>query len=133
VRVRIAGDRAFLTLKGARTGYSRHEFEYEVPLPDAQEMLANLCHGALIEKTRYPVLDRGREWVVDVFEGGNTGLVIAEIELKSENEEIDLPEWVGLEVTPDPRYLNINLVAQPFSLWSAAERAAGDRTNAADP
>jgi adenylate cyclase len=132
VRVRIAGERAFLTLKSARTGYSRHEYEYEIPLLDAQEMLANLCDGALIEKTRYPVHDGGREWVVDVFDGDNDGLVVAEIELESEDDEIDPPAWAGCEVTTDPRYLNVNLVARPYSLWTAAERAAGDRTTAAD-
>jgi CYTH domain-containing protein len=132
VRVRIAGVRGFLTLKSARTGYSRQEYEYEIPLSDAQEMLTSLCDGALIEKTRYTVRDGGREWVVDVFDGDNKGLVVAEIELGSEDEEIDLPAWAGCEVTTDPRYLNVNLVARPYSLWSAAERATADRTTAAD-
>ena len=122
LRVRIAGARAFLTLKSARTGFTRQEYEYEIPLPDAGEMLASLCSGGLIEKTRYTVLDRGREWVVDVFDGDNEGLVVAEVELDSEDEDVRLPAWAGSEVTSDPRYLNVNLVARPYSCWSAGER-----------
>lgn len=133
LRVRIAGARAFLTLKSAGTGFTRQEYEYEIPLPDAQEMLAGLCSGGLIEKTRYTVLDRGREWVVDVFEGDNEGLVVAEVELESEDEDVQLPAWAGREVTSDPRYLNVNLVAHAYRCWSAAERGEADRAAPSEP
>ena len=123
LRVRIAGPRAFLTLKSARKGFSRHEYEYEIPLSDACEMLNSMCNGRLIEKTRYTVVAGGRTWVIDAFDGDNRGLIVAEIELENEEEAIDLPEWAGREVTSDPRYLNVNLVSRPYCLWSADECA----------
>ncbi len=119
VRVRIAGDRGYLSIKGAAEGVSRLEYEYEIPLPDANELLDRLCLRPLIEKTRYRVVDLGLVWEVDVFAGENQGLVVAEVELESPDQPLDLPDWVGPEVTDDPRYLNASLVQHPFSRWGS--------------
>jgi adenylate cyclase len=116
VRVRIAGDRAFLTVKGGRLGISRLEFEYGIPVADADAMLA-LCQRPLIEKVRYVLDHAGREWVVDVFEGDNAGLVVAEVELERPDEPFAMPEWAGAEVTTDSRYLNVNLGRHPYRAW----------------
>ncbi len=117
VRIRIAGDAAFLTIKGKSTGASRAEFEYPVPMDDAQALLA-LCDGPLIEKTRYIVLHAGHRWEVDEFAGDNAGLVVAELELSAEDEAFDAPTWLGAEVTHDARYFNSNLASQPFCTWA---------------
>ena len=117
VRVRTAGDKGFLTVKGLTVGASRSEYEYEIPVADANEMLDRLCERPLIEKTRYRVPDNGLVWEIDEFEGENSGLIVAEVELKDEHQSVTLPDWVGLEVTGDPRYFNANLVAKPFSKW----------------
>jgi CYTH domain-containing protein/SAM-dependent methyltransferase len=117
VRVRRAGDRAFVTIKGRTRGASRAEFEYEIPSAEAAEMLDTLCLRPLVEKTRYRVEHGGMTWEVDVFSGENEGLVVAEVELPSEEHAVELPDWVGAEVTEDPRYLNANLVARPFRSW----------------
>ncbi len=117
VRIRIAGDAAFLTIKGKSTGASRAEFEYPVPMDDAQALLA-LCDGPLIEKTRYIVLHAGHRWEVDEFAGDNAGLVVAELELSAEDEAFDAPAWLGAEVTHDARYFNSNLASQPFCTWA---------------
>lgn len=106
VRVRLAVDRAWLTLKSARSGIMRDEFEYEISLSDARDMLAKLCPGPVIEKTRYRVPHAGRIWEVDVFAGTAAGLVLAEVELASADEFLDLPAWAGTEVTGDPRFRN---------------------------
>lgn len=119
VRVRIAGDRAFLTVKGAQQGMSRQEFEYEIPVLEAEQMLG-LCSWCLIEKRRYSVPCQGMFWEVDEFRGENAGLVVAEIELESESQEFARPEWLGEEVTQDPRYLNANLAKHPYSQWGVA-------------
>lgn len=116
VRVRIAGDRGFLTIKGRSVGASRAEFEYEIPLADAQEMLA-LCDGPLVEKVRHLVPHAGMTWEVDEFLGDNAGLVVAELELNSEDQPFERPDWLGEEVTSDPRYFNSTLATQPFSRW----------------
>ena len=116
VRVRIAGDTAFLTIKGKSTGATRAEFEYPVPLEDAQALLA-LCDGPLIEKTRYIVLYAGHRWEVDEFAGDNAGLVVAELELSAEDEAFEHPAWLGTEVTHDARYFNSNLATHPFRVW----------------
>lgn len=108
VRVRVIGDRGFLTVKGENAGAVRPEFEYEVPLADAEEMLA-LCRQPLVEKTRYEVVHGGRLWEVDVFEGANAGMITAEIELRAEDDAFARPAWVGPEVTDDLRYRNSNL------------------------
>jgi adenylate cyclase len=117
VRVRIAGDRAFLTVKGAQRGVTRLEFEYPVPLDDAASMLEQLCDHALIEKTRYREEYAGHTWEIDEFHGDNAGLLIAEIELASENEPFDLPPWAARDVSDDPRYLNSNLWLNPYKNW----------------
>ncbi len=117
VRIRIRDKEAFLTIKGKSQGASRLEFEYPIPLSDAQEMLSNLCHSSLIEKTRYLVEHKGHTWEVDVFEGSNKGLIVAEIELESKDEDFSLPEWVSEEVTYDARYFNSNLVERPYLGW----------------
>lgn len=121
VRVRIAGDAAFLTVKGARltggaAGMSRLEFEYAIPLADGRALLG-LCRPPLIEKVRHILDHEGHEWVVDVFEGDNAGLIVAEVELHRPDEPLVLPAWVGEEVTSDPRYLNVSLAKHPYRSW----------------
>jgi len=117
VRVRIADEQAFLTIKSATVGISRAEFEYKVPLVDAEAMLQLRQGGAVIEKTRYKVKCGKHVWDLDVFQGENSGLQVAEIELEAEDEEFQLPEWVGAEVSHDYRYLNANLIDHPYSKW----------------
>lgn len=116
VRVRTAGDRGFLTLKGRTEGVTRAEYEYAVPVKDAEELLA-LAGGPTIEKTRYRVPFGAHIWEVDVFSGANEGLVVAEIELARADEPFERPPWLGAEVSEDPRYYNANLVAHPFRAW----------------
>jgi len=120
VRVRIKGERAYLTVKGANTGASRAEFEYPIPLADADEMLATLCDKPLVEKTRYELMVEGHRWELDVFTGDNAGLLVAEIELSAETESFVLPPWVGEEVTGEPRYYNSSLLSLPYKLWPEA-------------
>jgi len=117
VRVRVAGSRGSITIKGKTFGARREEFEYEIPVVDAARLLDALCKRPLIEKIRYTLPVGRHVWEIDVFEGENTGLVVAEIELDRENERFDKPDWVGDEVTDDPRYFNSNLVANPYSSW----------------
>ncbi|HEY5218369.1 MAG TPA: CYTH domain-containing protein [Gemmatimonadaceae bacterium] len=117
VRVRTVGDGGFLTIKGATQGISRLEFEYSIALADANEMLNRICVGPLIEKTRYRVPFEGRVWEVDVFEGDNAGLIVAEVELPSADAHVVLPPWVGAEVSGDPRYYNSNLTRHPYAEW----------------
>ncbi len=117
VRVRTVGDRAYLTVKGLTVGAVRAEYEYEIPLADAREMLSDLCERPLVEKTRFVIEAEGLTWEIDSFSGANEGLVVAEVELEDEAQQILLPEWVGEEVTHDPRYFNSNLIAHPFSDW----------------
>jgi adenylate cyclase len=117
VRVRVAGDKGFITIKGSNLGATRSEYEYEIPLTDANEILDCLCERPLIEKIRYRIHLGDLTWEVDEFEGENHGLITAEIELRDEDQAISLPAWIGREVTGDPRYFNSNLVAQPFSKW----------------
>lgn len=116
VRIRIVGDRGYLTIKSISKGAVRNEYEYIIPRKDAEELFL-LCERSLIEKYRYLVPYKGSNWEVDEFLGKNKGLVIAEIELESENQTFELPPWVGEEVTSDPRYYNSNLVRFPFSQW----------------
>ncbi len=117
VRVRVGGDLAHVNVKGSTVGASRLEFEYSVPLADAETMLRELCLRPIIEKTRYLVRHADQEWEVDVFEGDNAGLVVAEIELEHEAQAVTLPPWAGQEVTGDVRYYNSNLVATPYREW----------------
>jgi adenylate cyclase len=118
VRVRIAGEKAFLTIKGKSVGASRAEFEYEIPVADAQQLL-KLCDGPLVEKIRRVITHDGNKWEVDEFLGENAGLVVAEIELRSEDQAFTRPDWLGTEVTDDSRYYNSSLSALPFSKWGA--------------
>ena len=117
VRVRVAGRRGTITVKGKNVGARRAEFEYEIPAAEAERMLDTLCKRPLIEKVRYTLAVSSHTWEIDVFEGENAGLVVAEIELGSEDEAFEKPEWVGEEVTDDPRYFNSNLVANPYRHW----------------
>lgn len=116
VRVRITGEQAFLTVKGISKGASRAEFEYAIPLADAEALLA-LCDGPLIEKIRHQVQHAGLTWEVDEFLGENAGLVVAEVELESEDQAFELPSWVSDEVTTDARYFNSSLATLPYSRW----------------
>jgi adenylate cyclase len=117
VRVRIKGEKAYITIKGISSGTSRTEFEYKIPLPDAEIMLYELCEKPIIEKYRYLVKSNDFTWEVDEFMGENEGLIIAEIELQSEEQPFEKPDWVGHEVTDDPKYYNSNLIKNPYSLW----------------
>lgn len=116
VRVRICGDAAYLTIKGPAVGISRFEWERQIPVEEG-EALMKLCHTGIVLKTRYIIDYDGHIWEVDEFHGDNEGLVVAEIELKEENEKFALPQWISKEVTSDPRYLNTNLAANPYKNW----------------
>ena len=116
VRIRIADRQAFLCVKGATKGATRKEFEYEIPARDAEELI-KICDGSIIEKTRHHVLYKGLKWEIDEFLGDNEGLVIAEVELDSEDQVFEKPPWLGPEVTTDPRYFNSNLAVKPFCQW----------------
>jgi len=117
VRVRITDTHAWLTVKSRISDTVRHEFEWAIPVEDADQILNTICMRPIIEKKRYRIGHGNHLWEVDVFMGENTGLVIAEIELSDEQEPVEIPEWVGDEVSNDPRYLNINLVRHPYSNW----------------
>ncbi len=117
VRIRRHDDQATLNIKSATLGISRREYEYAVPLHDAQEMLEDLCDGAVIRKTRHHVPVGKHVYEVDEFDGANQGLVVAEIELTHEDEAFEKPDWLGAEVSEDPRYYNVALVAHPFCDW----------------
>ncbi len=116
VRVRVAGKRGFLTVKGRTRGLSRAEFEYAIPVRDAKALL-DLCRKPLVEKTRYRIPFGSHTWEVDEFHGANAGLVVAEVELESADEEPVLPPWVGREVSGVTRYYNVNLVKRPYTTW----------------
>jgi adenylate cyclase len=122
VRVRIAGDRAWLNIKGGGLVAARAEFEYAIPAGDARELLEDLCERPLIEKTRHFVRHEGSEWEIDEFHGDNAGLIVAELELDSETEEFVRPAWLGNEVTHLARYYNVSLVKHPYREWQQAER-----------
>ncbi len=117
VRVRAAGDEGTITIKGITVGATRTEFEYPIPVADANAMLDELCERPIIEKTRHVVEVGSLIWEIDEFSGVNDGLIVAEVELDSADQEIALPEWIGAEVTGDPRYYNANLIAHPYSEW----------------
>ena len=123
VRVRIAQGAAWLTIKGASVGATRAEFEYPIPVADAEQLLA-LCDGPLVRKLRRVVVHAGATWEIDEFQGDNAGLVVAEIELASEDAPFEAPPWLGAEVTHDARYFNSNLAAAPFSTWPQARAGA---------
>ena len=122
LRVRTCGEQAFITIKGEPKGFSRAEFEYEIPVKDADIMLDTLCLKPLIEKTRYLVKVNSLLWELDVFHGENEGLIIAEVELESETQQIVLPDWIKREVTGDLKYYNSTLVRYPFSKWSELDK-----------
>lgn len=117
VRIRIGDGKAWINIKSATIGNSRSEYEYEIPLSDACEILSNLCQKPLIEKIRHYITVDHHIWEVDEFEGENKGLIVAEIELKEVNEKFTKPSWIGLEVTEDLRYYNNNLAKNPYSKW----------------
>ncbi|MGD9899911.1 MAG: CYTH domain-containing protein [Calditrichaceae bacterium] len=116
-RVRVAGEKAFITIKGRNNGLTRREFEFEIPKDEAEEILRTLCEQPILEKTRYSIDYKGMAWVIDEFEGENEGLILAEIELTHENQVIHFPDWIGEEVSSDVRYYNSNLVSNPFKNW----------------
>ncbi|WP_026765734.1 CYTH domain-containing protein [Selenomonas ruminantium] len=116
VRVRIKGDKGYLTIKGKNQGISRAEFEYEIPLADAEELL-KLAEQPILSKVRYLEQHGNRLWEIDVFAGENQGLVVAEVELPDEGADFSRPVWLGQEVSGDVRYYNANLIKNPFSLW----------------
>ncbi|XHU96229.1 MAG: CYTH domain-containing protein [cyanobacterium endosymbiont of Rhopalodia gibba] len=117
VRVRIVEDCAFLTFKGKTKGFSREEFEYSIPLEDAEIMLKNLCDHPLIQKIRYRIHLGNLVWEVDEFQGENEGLILAEVELSSEDQYFELPAWIGEEITQDLRFYNVNLAKHPYLIW----------------
>ncbi|MFC4929740.1 CYTH domain-containing protein [Massilia sp. GCM10023247] len=117
VRVRIEGEVARLTIKGKNRGATRGEWEYPIPVPEAAELLDGLCLQPLVEKIRHRIAAGAHTWEVDEFLGANAGLVVAEIELASEEEAFDKPDWIGQEVTHDHRYFNSNLIRHPYSAW----------------
>jgi adenylate cyclase len=121
VRVRIAGGEAYLTVKGLTRGIERRELEYSIPVADAVIMLDELCMRPLIEKTRYRILFGNLFWEVDRFAGENDGLMIAEVELRDPAAVIEVPPWVGREVSGDPRYFNSNLSRNPYLNWNDAD------------
>lgn len=117
VRVRRMGRKGFLTIKGPTTGFSRTEMEYEIPEGDAEHMIKSLCGDRVVLKRRYHIEFGGSVWEVDEFSGLNQGLVLAEIELGSEAQSFERPDWLGEEVSHDPRYFNAALAENPISLW----------------
>lgn len=116
IRIRISGSDAFMAVKGITVGASRSEFEYPIPLKDAQQMLSEFC-AVSISKTRYTISQDPHCWEVDVFEEVNYGLIVAEIELTDESDAFEKPDWLAEEVTHDPRYYNANLILNPFTSW----------------
>ena len=117
VRVRTIDDDGYLTIKGITTGATRMEHEYKIPKKDATEMIDELCEKPIIEKNRYKIDFAGFTWEVDEFFGENQGLIVAEIELENEEQSFEKPEWIGDEVTGDPKYFNSNLIVNPYTKW----------------
>ncbi len=116
VRVRVVEDKGFITIKSKSVNFTRNEYEYEIPLADAEEMLTNLC-GKKVEKYRYVVWHNGNRWEIDEMLGDNAGLWVAEIELEDEKATFALPDWIGEEVTDDYRYRNSYLAENPYKYW----------------
>lgn len=117
VRVRIKDNQGYLTIKSLTKSITRSEYEYEIPLEDAKEILENICIESRISKTRYIIPHSSLIWELDIFHGQNSGLIIAEVELKEENQIIDLPNWVEKEVSYEEKYFNSNLINMPFCKW----------------
>lgn len=119
VRLRLAGDKAFITIKGPTVNCSRKEYEYPLPVDDAKEMITLFCQENLVEKKRYKINYKGFIWEIDQFTGKNQGLTLAEIELASEDQRFEKPDWIGKEVSSDSRYYNSNLISNPYSTWNS--------------
>ena len=117
IRVREKGDDYFLTIKGNNIGISRLEYDFPISKEDAKELIFHFCKTTVIEKTRHYIEHKGHTWEVDEFHGKNNGLIVAEIELESEDEKFEIPDWVGEEVNLDDRYYNMNLAIHPFTSW----------------
>jgi adenylate cyclase len=117
IRIRVTGNKGFITIKGKTTGISHSEHEYEIPVIDGDELLSAFCE-AVISKTRYCITYAGKVWEVDVFTGDNDGLIVAEIELDDEQETFETPDWLAAEVTGDERYYNSNLSVHPYKNWA---------------
>jgi adenylate cyclase len=117
IRVRICGERAWLNIKSATPGTQRHEFEYAIPLTDAEEMIRTVCRRPLIEKIRHFIAIDRHTWEIDEFLGDNAGLIVAEIELATSGEAFSKPAWLGAEVSDDLRYYNNSLVSHPYNSW----------------
>lgn len=117
VRIRIMGDKASFAIKGSTSVATRIEYEYSIPLKDANELLENFCEKPIIDKVRYLYVFKGFTWEIDEFHGNNEGLIVAEIELEHENQEFQKPEWLGKEVTGEPKYYNANLIKFPYKDW----------------
>src|SRR5262245_49210873 len=124
VRVRIADARATVALKSRRLGTSRTEFEYAIPLPDAEEILRIMCEGNILEKVRHCVPHAGAIWNVDVYDGVLSGVILAEVELTHADQQLEIPEWIGEEVTDDPKYRKINMRAERIALLEKNAREA---------
>lgn len=125
VRVRIADHKATLNIKGMTIGTHRPEYEYSIPLQEADELLNQLCARPIIEKTRYFVEYAGKTWEVDEFAGENAGLIVAEVELAEIDEAFQRPVWAGLDVSGIERYYNVSLLSYPYSQWTEAEKSHG--------
>jgi len=120
VRVRITGENAFLCIKSQPSNFSRNEYEFAIPISDAREMLEKVCNSQPIVKLRFLIPHQGFLWEIDVFDGENKGLIVAEVELLSEDQQVHLPEWVAKEVTSDKRYNNSYLALNPYSTWQVS-------------
>lgn len=117
VRIRVQGDKANINIKSATLSMRRMEYEYTIPLDEAEEMLDQLCKQPQVDKTRFIVEQGKHKWEIDEFYGDNEGLIVAEIELSDEEEAFEKPHWIGEEVTEDPRYYNVNLIKHPYKNW----------------
>ncbi|MFT4762512.1 MAG: adenylate cyclase [Paraglaciecola sp.] len=121
VRVRTKGKLGFMTVKSKTINATRKEYEYEIPIQDAKELLL-LCEQPLVEKVRFEIIHNQKIWEVDEFKGINEGLIVAEIELEDEQEKIELPDWIGEEVTLNKKYYNSSLIANPYSKWESINK-----------
>lgn len=117
VRIRIMGEKGWITIKSIKTELTRIEYEYEIPIDEADFLLENVCMKPLIEKKRYTVSSLDMIWEIDEFYGANSGLIVAEVELEHEDQQIQIPEWAGTEISDDPRYFNANLSKAPYTTW----------------
>jgi CYTH domain-containing protein len=118
IRVRVIGEQGYLTVKGKTSGITRPEYEYAIPAADAEAILDTMCARLLVEKLRYTIPHAGATWEIDEFLNENKGLIVAEVELESAEQSIEMPPWIGQEISYDPRYLNVNLAKQPYTFWN---------------